>query len=191
MKMCRLLLFMFLSTFLLGCNFQSIKEVSEDKVQTLFDIKGPNKSIKTTLSMDNGALKASDVRIENWPLKDQPCKQCEVTLKRRHHPNGPDIWVKFVDTDKNTKTWVASSYQSQFIIDDWKVRFNDHVLTLTEEETGIESKVDGNSFNQQKLNSKNQCMVLWGYRRALKQPAQHISPDVAAFKSQVIIQCKS
>jgi hypothetical protein len=180
------LIYTIIFTSLLGCNSSPVNSNSElaesdvtknERVDSSFLIFGGNQSLTTHTKLSRGTLTLGDIEIKNWPLSNLDCSPCKITLDRRFHPDGPTSWL-LVENNNQTKTWIVSSFQQQFVVDNWQVKHRDDQVLITDTRSSMS------------LDSKNYCSIKWSKKEALAQPGNHIAPDVAKFKSQFIIQCE-
>ena len=183
-----ILIFTLLIITLQGCNSSLVN--SRPEVQTeSFVIFGNNQNKKSHIQLNGSTLSLGDIDIKNWPLKDLFCSSCDITLDRRVHPNGPTTWI--IAIDKNiTKTWIMSSYQKQFSVDQWQVKHVNDKVIITSSKSKDKTKFNSNIQSPVAINSDENCALLWSKKELLDQPRKNIAPDIAKFKSQFIIQCE-
>jgi len=183
-----ILIFTLLIITLQGCNSSPVN--SRPEVQTeSFVIFGNNQNLKSHIQLNGSTLSLGDIDIKNWPLKNLSCTPCDITLDRRFHPDGPTTWVIAVDKSI-TKTWVISSYQNQFSIDQWQIKHASDQVIIINSKSKKKSTFSSNIQSSVAIKSDENCTLLWTKKVFLDQPRKNISPDVAKFKSQFIIQCE-
>lgn len=181
--------------FLYGCNSTPINsdapaiDVKEPiaSMESLV-IFGSNKTLITRVSIEGNSLILGSIEVKNWPLPQAPCAQCEVTLSRHHHPDGPTVWLS-IKAEDNSNFWIASSFQKQFKIDQWLFKHNNQQVIISDSLSNQQTIVAENIQSVIPLLSNINCSLLWANKQLLAQPNRHISADVAQFTSQFIIHC--
>jgi hypothetical protein len=162
---------------------------SNDEIQTKsFIIFGNTQAFKSDVKLNGNTLLLGDIEIKNWPLTDFTCSTCDISLDRRFHPNGPTTWIRAIDSNE-TKTWIMTSYQKQFSADQWEIRHIKDQIIFTNSKSKKMTTFNSHFQSPVSIKSNENCTLLWAKKEFLDQPQQHLSPDVAQFKSQFIIQC--
>lgn len=179
--------------FLYGCNNNPAQsDTSTTEQVTNMDslvISGGNQSLTTQSTLMGSTLVLGSIEVKNWPLRQAPCTQCEVQLNRRHHPDGPTVWLN-IKGEGNSKTWIASSFKNQFNIDHWQFKHNNHQVIISDSLSKQKTTIAENIQSPIPLSPDNKCSVLWANKKYLSQPGANISADVAQFSSQFVIRCE-
>lgn len=179
------------SLSLYGCTSQTIAPPQLPDANTGKEslvITGNNQSLITQSSLKSNTLVLGHIKVKNWPLPQAPCSQCEVQIKRQHHPDGPTVWLN-IKGEGHSKIWVASSFQKQFNIDRWQFKHNGHQVIINDSLSKQKTIIAENIHSPVSLVANNNCSILWANKKRLPQPAANISSDVAKFNSQFIIRC--
>jgi hypothetical protein len=188
----KLLILPFFIVLMFGCGLNQV--FSNDNIgsdisfNNVFEIKGNNQSTQISLERNGNDLELGNIKLINWPLKESPCKQCEVTLDRRFYPDGPNVSLVFTNQSK-VSILAVSSFQNRYSADGWQFKHVKELLEITHLESNKKTLVSSLLNQRKKLAADNDCSVLWSNKKYQTQPSKYISQDVAKFKSQVIIKC--
>ncbi|MGR6874523.1 hypothetical protein ACU6U9_20020 [Pseudomonas sp. HK3] len=178
-------------TLLMGCQTNAEQAQISDRIeQSLFDLTGPSFIGTESINIVNKVANLGPVRVQNWPLDQFECNNCQVELSRKNHPDGQDLLLKLV-TPSGVTTWVASSYQKWLRFDFWKLELSGSQFTLLNTRSNQLSEFNTDVVSSFSMGTEPNCTILWSNRQAQKQPPKHIADDVADYKSQIIWQCQN
>ncbi|MFT5592567.1 MAG: hypothetical protein ACI8SR_000926 [Oceanicoccus sp.] len=175
-----------------GCHSASKLEtldlaVPQQVSQLFFEIQGTAPHGVVIPVFKDTVISFGELKVTHWPVLALPCDPCEVSAGREPHPDGPTQWL--VIKGSRNSTLLISSYQRHDYIKPWYVTYKQNHLLLEDRDSGLISNISYSGVFPKPIVGSN-CQLTWLKREAQRQPASHISDDVADFKTQLIFQCK-
>ncbi|WP_133308476.1 hypothetical protein [Bermanella marisrubri] len=177
-----------------GCNAVSDSQTSKNQVvihdnpDQFFFIEGLGPKQQVTPILQNNQMTMGTLKVSNWPGVKLNCKVCQVSKNRKDYFDGSTVWLNIVGSDQSTL--LVTSFQRRDFIDPWHLTYKKDNLIIEDRKAGVRTSIAYDASLPIVI-KETVCELVRLKREAQKQVPEGISNDVAAFKTQFVIQCQN